>query len=151
MSQINLILIILFILGLLSKDHALIISSFILFSIRNLKLDHLLPVIEQYSVKIGIMLIMLGILTPVATGELDLLQIKETIKTPLGLLGVGMGILVTQLTRDGLNLMDTTPEVIPNLVVGIIFGIAFFGGVPSGPIIASGITAFLLKAFRFLS
>lgn len=151
MSQTNLILIILFILGLLSKDHALIISALILFGLKNLKLDHWLPVIEQYSVKVGIMLIMLGILTPVATGELDLLQITETIKTPLGLIGVGMGIIVTLLTRDGLNLMNTTPEVVPNLVVGIILGIAFFGGVPSGPIIASGITAFLIKALRFLS
>ncbi|MBM7622872.1 DUF441 domain-containing protein [Sporohalobacter salinus] len=151
MSQINIILIILFVLGLLSKNNALVISSLILFGLRNLKLDQWLSIIEQYSVKVGIMLIMLGILTPVATGELDLLQIKETVQTPLGILGIGMGILVTIFTRDGLVLMDTTPEVVPNLVVGIILGIAFFGGVPSGPIIASGITAFLIKIFRVLS
>jgi len=148
--QINLVFFVLLILGLLSKNNSLIISSLLLFGIRIFKLDDLLPVIDQYSVKVGIILIMLGVLTPVATGDVDLLQIVDTIKSPIGLISVIMGVLVTQFTREGLSLMDTAPEVIPNLVAGIIVGIAFFRGVPSGPLIASGITAFLIKIFRSL-
>lgn len=151
MSEINLVLIILFVLGLISKNNSLIISSLILFSLRIFKLDNFLPVIDRYSVKLGIILIMLGVLTPVATGDVDLLEITKTIRSPIGLISVVMGILVTQFTREGLSLMDTAPEVIPNLVAGIIVGIAFFGGVPSGPLIASGITAVLVKVLRILS
>jgi len=148
--QINLVFFILLVLGVLSKNNSLIISSLTLFAIRVLKLNDLLPVIDRYSVKVGIILIMLGVLTPVATGDVDLLQIVDTIKSPIGLISVVMGVLVTQFTREGLDLMDTAPEVIPNLVAGIIVGIAFFRGVPSGPLIASGITAFLIKIFRSL-
>ncbi|MGM0470995.1 MAG: DUF441 domain-containing protein [Bacillota bacterium] len=150
MSQTNLVLLAILVLGVLSRDISLIISAVILFSLRIFNLKELLPFIDQYSVKIGIILIMLGVLTPVATGELDLLQIVDTFKTPMGIVGIIMGILVTQFTRDGLNLMSSSPEVIPNLLVGLILGIAFFGGVPTGPLIASGITAFILKIIQFV-
>ncbi|SJZ48692.1 DUF441 domain-containing protein [Selenihalanaerobacter shriftii] len=148
MAQINLVLFILLILGIISKNNSLIISSLLLLSLRILKLDNIFPIIDRYSIKLGIILIMLGVLNPVATGEVDLLEIVETIKSPIGIISVIMGVLVTQFTKEGLSLMSTSPEVIPNLVAGIIIGIAFFKGMPSGPLIASGITAVLIKLFK---
>jgi uncharacterized membrane protein (DUF441 family) len=151
MSQINLVLFVLLILGLLSKNNSLIISSIILFALRIFKLEDYLSLLDQYSIKLGIILIMLGVLTPVATGDVDLLQIIDSIKKPIGIIAIVMGVLVTQFTKEGLDLMNVAPEIIPNLVAGIIIGIAFFQGVPSGPLIASGITAFLVKIFQALA
>lgn len=143
--QINLVLIIITILGLIAKNNSLIISGVVLLSVRLFKADQLLNIIDNYSVKIGIILIMLGVLTPLATGDLKLEGITENLFNPIAILALIMGIAVTQFTREGLWLMENKPTVTVNLVSGVILGVAFFKGVPSGPLIASGITAVIYK------
>ncbi|MCK8824612.1 DUF441 domain-containing protein [Fuchsiella alkaliacetigena] len=147
MLRTKLVLFILLLLGVLSQNSSLLFSALILLVLRIFNLENSLTVIEEYSIQLGIILIMLGVLVPVATGQIDLLEIFATVKSPLGLIGLVMGVLVTQFTKEGIALLESTPEVIPNLVTGIIIGIAFFGGVPSGPLIAGGITGVLLKIF----
>ena len=147
MLRTKLVLFILLILGVLSHNNSLLFSALILLVLRIFDLEQPLLVLEEHSIQLGIILIMLGVLVPVATGEIDLLDIFATVKSPLGLIGLVMGVLVTQFTKEGLVLLESTPEVVPNLVTGIIIGIAFFGGVPSGPLIAGGITGFILNFF----
>ncbi len=148
--QINIILIIITILGIIAKNDSLIFSGSILLLLRVIKAEGALSLVDNYSVKIGIFLIMLGVLTPLATGELKLVGIKESLLNPLAIIGLVMGIAVTQFTREGLLLMENTPTVTINLVMGIIIGVAFLQGVPSGPLIASGITAVIYKVLSLL-
>ncbi|OCL25679.1 hypothetical protein U472_15220 [Orenia metallireducens] len=143
--QVNLILGLILFLGLIAKNNSLIISGIVLLAVRLLKADQVLNIIDNYSVKIGIILIMLGVLTPLATGDLKLEGITENILNPVAILALVMGIAVTQFTREGLWLMENKPTVTINLVSGVILGVAFFKGVPSGPLIASGITAVIYK------
>ncbi|WP_018248228.1 DUF441 domain-containing protein [Orenia marismortui] len=143
--QINIVLIIITILGLIVRNNSLIISGAVLLLVRLLKAEGFLNIIDNYSVKIGIILIMLGVLTPLATGDLKLEGMTENLMNPIAILGLIMGIAVTQFTREGLMLMENTPTVTINLVIGVIIGVAFFKGVPSGPLIASGITAVIYK------
>ncbi|TDX59139.1 DUF441 domain-containing protein [Orenia marismortui] len=143
--QINIVLIIITILGLIVRNNSLIISGAVLLLVRLLKAEVFLNIIDNYSVKIGIILIMLGVLTPLATGDLKLEGMTENLMNPIAILGLIMGIAVTQFTREGLMLMENTPTVTINLVIGVIIGVAFFKGVPSGPLIASGITAVIYK------
>jgi uncharacterized membrane protein (DUF441 family) len=143
--QINLVLIVITVLGLIAKNNSLIISGIVLLAVRLLKAEQFLSIIDNYSVKIGIILIMLGVLTPLATGDLKLEGITENLLNPLAILALVMGVLVTQFTREGLWLMENQPTVTVSLVSGVILGVAFFKGVPSGPLIASGITAVVYK------
>lgn len=148
--QINLVLIIIAILGVIANNNSLIISGVVLLLVRNLQWDRALNLIDDYSVKIGIILIMLGVLAPLATGELKLDKLMDNLLDPLSLLAVSMGIAVTQFTREGLSLLETNPSITINLVLGVIVGVAFFRGVPSGPLIASGITAVVYQALSFI-
>ncbi len=148
--QINLVLIIIAVLGIIASNNSLIISGVVLLVVRNLQWDRALNLIDDYSVKIGIILIMLGVLAPLATGELKLDKLMDNLFDPLSLLAVGMGIAVTQFTREGLSLLETNPSITINLVLGVIAGVAFFRGVPSGPLIASGITAVVYQALSFI-
>ncbi|GAB6099520.1 DUF441 domain-containing protein [Halanaerocella petrolearia] len=145
--KVNVALLIIAILGLIVKNDSLIISGVVLLVVRNLKLDGVMDLIDSYSVKIGIILIMLGVLTPLATGELKIEKLTEGLLDPLSLLGITMGIAVTQFTREGISLLETEPTITVNLVLGVIVGVAFFNGLPSGPLIASGITAVIYKLF----
>lgn len=52
--------------------------------------------------------------------------------------------------RRGLELLKLDPQLIVGLVIGSIFGIVFMKGIPVGPLMAAGITAFLLKLFFFI-
>lgn len=148
--QVNLVLIIIAILGVIANNNSLLISGIVLLAVKNLRLEGMLDLIDNYSVKIGIILIMLGVLAPLATGELKLDKLFDNLLDPLSLLAVGMGIAVTQFTREGLSLLESSPSITINLVLGVIVGVAFFQGVPSGPLIASGITAVIYQALSFL-
>ncbi|AGB42368.1 putative membrane protein [Halobacteroides halobius DSM 5150] len=149
--QVNLILIVITILGLIVKNDSLIISGIVLLTVRNLKLEGIMDLIDNYSVKVGIILIMLGVLAPLATGEMKLDRLTQGLLDPLSILAIVMGIAVTQFTREGISLLESDPAITVNLVLGVIFGVTFFNGLPSGPLIASGITAVLYKLFSFFS
>ncbi len=146
--QVNLVLIVVLILGIMVNNTSLILSGAVLLGARVFKLDNLLVLIDDYSIKIGIILIMLGVLTPLARGQLQLKGLTKTLLNPLPILGLIMGVAVTQFTREGLGLMESSPTVTINLVIGVILGVAFFNGVPSGPLIASGITAVIYQLFK---
>ncbi|WP_408955429.1 DUF441 domain-containing protein [Natroniella sp. ANB-PHB2] len=143
----NLVLVIILVLGLIVKNDSLIVSAILLLGTRIFKLDALLNLIDNYSVRLGIILIMLGVLAPLATEELKVEGGLASLLEPLAIVGIVMGVAVTQFTREGIWLMETDPTVTVNLILGIIFGVAFFNGLPSGPLIASGITAVLYKLF----
>jgi uncharacterized membrane protein (DUF441 family) len=139
--QANILLIIVGILGIIVNNQSLLISGFLLLFLRVLGLDSFLKVIDNYSVKLGIILIMLGVLASLAIGEQDFSLLIERLNEPLTYLALIMGVLVTQFTREGINLFEADPSITVILVIGIIVGVAFFNGKPSGPLIASGITA----------
>ncbi|WP_027339889.1 DUF441 domain-containing protein [Halonatronum saccharophilum] len=143
--EINLTLLIIGILGLIVKNDSLIIAGFFLLILRLFRLDGVLNIVDNYTVRAGIILIMVGVLAPLATGKLELTGLRTALVNPLAIVALVMGIAVTQFTREGLNLMEVNPQVTINLVLGVVLGVAFFKGVPSGPLIASGITAVIYK------
>ena len=148
--QANILLIIVGVLGVIVDNQSLIISGFLLLLLRVLELDSVLKSIDNYSVKVGIVLIMLGVLASLAIGEQDFSILLERLREPLTLLALVMGILVTQFTREGIALFANDPTITIILVIGIIIGVAFFNGMPSGPLIAGGITAVIYQLMSFI-
>ena len=148
--QINIALLTVVALGVIADNNSLLFSGLVLLLLRNLQLDSTLDLIDEYSTQLGIFLIMLGVLTPIATGQIKLNRLLDDLWDPLSLLAVGVGILITQFTREGLTLLEAQPAVVVSLVFGIILGVAFFKGVPSGPLIAGGITAVIYQGLAVL-
>ena len=148
--QANILLIIVGVLGVIVDNQSLMISGFLLLLLRVLELDSVLKSIDNYSVKVGIVLIMLGVLASLAVGEQDFSILLERLKEPLTLLALVMGVLVTQFTREGIDLFASDPSITIVLVIGIIIGVAFFNGTPSGPLIAGGITAVIYQVMSVI-
>ncbi len=144
-SPSELLLIVLLFLGLFGRSNLIVTSSCILLSLKYFNLDHIvLPVLQERGLEIGLVLLMLHILTPVATEKLTRQNIYSTASIK-GLLALMAGALATKLNGDGLNLMNASPEIIFSLTLGTVLGIIIFRGMPCGPVMAAAVTAVLFQ------
>lgn len=144
----ELILIILLFLGLFGRSNLIVTSSCILLSLKYFSLDHMiLPLLEERGLEIGLVLLMLHILTPIATGKLTLEDLYS-LASLKGLLALAAGALATKLNGDGLNLMSANPEIIFGLTSGTVVGIILFRGMPCGPVMAAAVTAVFFQVFH---
>jgi uncharacterized membrane protein (DUF441 family) len=57
-----------------------------------------------------------------------------------------VGIFVAWLGGRGVSYMSVQPSVIGGLLMGTVIGVAFFRGVPVGPLIAAGIVSLFITA-----
>lgn len=139
-----LFLILILILGALTKNQTIMISSSILVILVLLKLDdNVVPFLNKYAMKIGITLFTIYAFTPIAMGEVTFKDLFQAITTLRAWVAIAAGIIITQFAKHGITYMATTPELTTYLVVGIIIGVVMFGGVATGPLIGSGIAVFL--------
>ncbi|KRN05431.1 hypothetical protein FD15_GL001986 [Liquorilactobacillus sucicola DSM 21376 = JCM 15457] len=98
-----------------------------------------LPVIQSRGINWGVTVISVAILVPIATGEIGFRELIGVFKSPVGVIAVACGILVAILSRNGVSLLASSPQVTVALVIGTIIGVVFLHGVAAGPVIASGI------------
>jgi uncharacterized membrane protein (DUF441 family) len=59
-------------------------------------------------------------------------------------LAVLVGIGVAWLGGRGVVLMGNSPQIVAGLLMGTLIGVAFFRGVPVGPLIAAGLLSLLI-------
>ena len=142
-NMIALLLVILIILGLLSHNSAITISAAVLLIMQQTFLSQYIPWIDQYGLKLGIMVLTLGVLSPLVSGKIPLPELSAFIHWKM-FSSIGVGILVAWLAGQGVDLMTNQPVLVTGLMIGTVIGVSFFGGIPVGPLIAAGILALLL-------
>ncbi|TPH00078.1 DUF441 domain-containing protein [Haemophilus haemolyticus] len=140
---VALLLVILIILGLLSHNSAITISAAVLLIMQQTFLSQYIPWIDQYGLKLGIMVLTLGVLSPLVSGKIPLPELSAFIHWKM-FSSIGVGILVAWLAGQGVDLMTNQPVLVTGLMIGTVIGVSFFGGIPVGPLIAAGILALLL-------
>lgn len=143
MEQSYIILLIILTLGLLIKNNPLAISSSLLILLKLLKLDVFFPKLEANGLKLGVIILTIGILTPIAEGQYTIKDILTSVKSPLGISAIIAGTLVILFTSKGYVLLTEDPAIVIPIVIGSILGLIFFKGVPVGPLIAAGITVII--------
>ncbi|WP_118817317.1 DUF441 domain-containing protein [Haemophilus haemolyticus] len=140
---IALLLVILIILGLLSHNSAITISAAVLLIMQQTFLSSHIPLLEKYGVKIGIIILTIGVLSPLVSGKIQLPDLSGFLSWKMAL-SIFVGVLVAWLAGKGVPLMGEQPILVTGLLIGTIIGVAFLGGIPVGPLIAAGILALLL-------
>lgn len=145
MDMINLILLVLLALGIIGDNPTVSIAVAILLLFRLLHFDRAFPVLEQYGLQIGIIILTIGVLTPLASGKIKADSFLHLFTNWQSILAVAIGIFVAYLAGKGTTLMTSNPLVVTGLLLGTIIGVTFFRGVPVGPLIAAGILAFILQ------
>ena len=109
-------------------------------------LSKYIPILEQYGVKIGIIILTIGVLAPLVSVKIQLPDLSSFLNWKMGV-SIATGIFVAWLAGKGVPLMSEQPVLVTGLLIGTIIGVSFLGGIPVGPLIAAGILSVLIGKF----
>lgn len=143
MDYSSLILLVLAGLGIVSGNSTVTIAMVVLLLLRVTSFHSAFPWLEKYGMTIGIIILTIGVMTPLASGKISINQVMESFLHWKSLLAIGIGILVAYL-GGGVTLMSGQPIIVTGLLIGTVIGVAFFKGVPVGPLIAAGLLSLLI-------
>lgn len=101
--------------------------------------------VVRRAVDLGVLFLVLGLLLPLAEGQIPANQLARRLFGPVGLISMAIGAFSTWLGAEGVSLMRQHPESLLGLVVGSLVGVAGFGGIPTGPLVAAGLAAVMLR------
>ncbi|MDQ0048154.1 uncharacterized membrane protein (DUF441 family) [Paenibacillus polymyxa] len=144
MDYSSLILLVLAGLGIVSGNSTVTIAMVVLLLLRVTSFHSAFPWLEKYGLTIGIIILTIGVMTPLASGKISINQVMESFLHWKSLLAIGIGILVAYLGGRGVTLMSGQPIIVTGLLIGTVIGVAFFKGVPVGPLIAAGLLSLII-------
>lgn len=147
----NVLLVILILIGLLGRSHIITTAACVLLIVKLISLDRYLPTIERRGLELGLLFLTMGVLVPFASERINAKDVLSVFTSWPGIIALLGGAIATYINGKGLELLKFDPQLIVGLVIGSIFGIVFLRGIPVGPLMAAGITAFLLKLFTFVA
>ncbi|MEB5929930.1 DUF441 domain-containing protein [Acinetobacter schindleri] len=148
MSQLDLNLIVLLVLlacGIFSHNTAVTIAAGVLLVLKITPLNEMLPYVQTLGLNIGVIILTIGVLAPIASGKISGDSILKSFLSWKSLLAIAVGIFVAWLGGRGVKLMTNQPNVVAGLLIGTVAGVAFLRGVPVGPLIAAGILSLLIS------
>ena len=142
-NPIAIFLVVLIFLGVVGNNSSITISATVLLLMQQTFLAKYLPYMEKYGLNLGIIILTVGVLAPIISGEIQLPGFVALLNWKM-LLAIAIGILVAWFGGRGVGLLGTQPVLITGLLIGTIIGVSFFGGIPVGPLIAAGILSLML-------
>lgn len=132
-------------LGLLSKNDTVMIAMVVLIVMKITPLNQFLPWVEKNGLWLGIIVLTIGVMSPLASGKINMMEVLSSLKNWQSIAAVVVGVGVAWLGGQGASLLDAEPMYIPELLIGTILGVALFNGVPVGPLIAAGLLSLLVR------
>ncbi|CUH96610.1 putative membrane protein [Propionispora sp. 2/2-37] len=145
MNWDNIPLLIILALSIIGNNHTVSVAALVLLLIPQLGLENYFQVIDKHGINIGIIILTIAVLSPVAQGRIAMNEVLAIFKAPVGLLAVVIGVFLAWVAGQGVIFMKDSPETVTALVVGTIIGVCFFRGLPVGPLIAGGLVALLVN------
>lgn len=143
----EIMLVILIIVGLIGRSPIIATAASILLVMKLTSLERFFPTMERRGLELGLLFLTVAVLVPFASEKISWKDITPLFTTVVGILALAGGALATYMNGKGLDMLRSEPHLIVGLVIGSIIGIVFFRGIPVGPLMAAGITAFLFKLF----
>ncbi|MBA2816445.1 DUF441 domain-containing protein [Candidatus Pantoea persica] len=127
-------------------NSAVTISILILLAIKLTPMSHFFPYVEKQGIQLGIIILTVAVMAPLASGSLPAASLLKSFANWQSIVAIVVGIFVAWLGGRGVNFMSVQPSVIGGLLIGTVIGVAFFRGVPVGPLIAAGIVSLFVAA-----
>jgi len=143
-------LVILIIIGLIGRSPIIATAASMLLVLKLTSLERYFPTVERRGLELGLLFLTISVLVPFANEKVTWKEITPLFTTIVGLLALAGGALATWMNGKGLDVLRAEPHIIVGLVIGSIVGIVFLRGIPVGPLMAAGITAFLMRIYEWL-
>ena len=150
MDQSYIILLAILGLSLVGHNMSVAYATGAILVIKLLGLTQVLDLLGKHGLNWGIILLTVAILVPIANGSIGYKEIVECFKGRVGLISLVIGIFVALAGFNGVNFLKEAPEIVSSLIIGTMIGVFFFNGVPVGPLIAAGVTYWILSALKYL-
>ncbi|WP_139489678.1 DUF441 domain-containing protein [Brevibacillus dissolubilis] len=144
-------LVILIVVGLVGRSPIIATAASMLLVLKLTSLERFFPTVERRGLELGLLFLTISVLVPFANEKVSMKDITPLFTTLVGVLALTGGALATWMNGKGLDILRTEPHLIVGLVIGSIIGIVFLRGVPVGPLMAAGITAFLMKVIELFT
>ena len=141
-SFVPLFLVTLIFLGVVSNNNSITISAAVLLLMQQTALSQYIPFVEKHSLQVGIIMLTIGVLSPLVSGKIQIPPLSEFLNFKM-ITSVLIGIFVSWLAGRGVPLMSEQPVLVTGLLIGTVIGVAFLGGIPVGPLIAAGLLSFV--------
>lgn len=149
-SQSTLFLLILLIIGIVAKNQSLTVAVGILFLLKITFLgDKVFPYLQTKGINLGVTIITIAVLVPIATGEIGFKQLGEAAKSAYAWVALASGIAVALLAKSGIHLLTDDPHITTALVFGTIIAVALFNGIAVGPLVGAGIAYVVMSLIQF--
>lgn len=134
-------------LGMFGNNLAIIVSTILLMIIKITPLNSFLPFVSKNSLNLGVIILTIGVLAPIASGAIEGSRILKNLISFKSLIAILIGIVVAWVAGKGVKVLSTEPDVLISLMIGTIAGVILFKGLPVGPLIAAGIYALIIMKF----
>lgn len=145
----EIILVILIIIGIVSRASILATAASFLLILKLLSLQRYFPAIERRGLELGLLFLMISVLVPLVNGKVAAKDMLTTFVTVGGICALIGGVIATYVNGQGLYLLKTDPQLMMGLVIGSVLGIVFLKGIPVGPLMAAAIAAMLMKVWDY--
>lgn len=131
-------------LSYFSHNLTVAIALLVLIVVRMTPLSFLFPWIEKQGLTLGIIILTIGVMAPIASGAIPGNTLLQSFLHWKSLLAIMVGIFVSWVGGRGVALMSSQPSVVGGLLIGTIIGVSLFRGVPVGPLIAAGLVSLFI-------
>lgn len=149
LNQAVIFLVFLLCIGFIAKNQSLIIAVLILLLIKAMGVDEkVLSTVQTKGINIGITIITIAVLTPIASGQIGFNNLMDAFKSPFAWIALISGMAVALLAKGGVVLLAEDPHITTALVFGTILAVSVFKGVAVGPLIGAGIAYYAMKIFE---
>lgn len=145
MGQETVLMGIIFLLGLLSRNRLLTLAAAGLVLFAAARVGREAQVLQPLCLEFGVLFLIFALLLPLISGQIGFRHVFRTIFSLDGLIALTIGVWATILGRLGVGLLKTQPEVMLGITFGSVIGTAFFAGIPVGPLVAAGLAATLIN------
>ncbi|MDQ0220084.1 DUF441 domain-containing protein [Peribacillus cavernae] len=146
-----LFLLMLAVIGLLAKNTSLLAAAGALLLLKVTGLDtKVFPYLESKGINLGVTIITIAVLVPIANGSIGFKELSDAIKSPYAWIALASGIAVALIAKSGLTLLASAPHITTALVLGTILAVALFKGVAVGPLVGAGIAYLCMQIFTFI-
>lgn len=142
------VLMVLIVVGLIGRSPIITTAACLLLIVKLIHLERFLPAIERRGLEFGLLFLTMAVLVPFASGKIQVKDIFRVFTGWTGWVALLGGAVATYLNGKGLGLLKIDPQLIVGMVIGSIIGIVLLRGIPTGPLMAAGLTALMFKIVR---
>ncbi|MTK12013.1 MAG: DUF441 domain-containing protein [Clostridiaceae bacterium] len=135
----------LIIISFVTKNKNLSIAAFVIFVVSLINNQKSIYFIEKYFLDIGMIFLMMWMLVPLIKVENSLTPNIKSLLNLNGIVSFIVGAAVVILAAQGVSFLKGSVDVLTGVILGSILGVALLGGVPVGPLIASGIAYEIIR------